>query len=176
MVSNKELETGLKAMAEDFHLPGGARKKLSRLVAGHLWWFEAAERRGMGWRDMIEALTAVGVTGNGAKPMSVGTLSSTVWRARTMIAEGTDSRPPDGPSGPKTIEPHKQPRKSPKRLPPVQAQHDRRRASQQNLDDPRAGRPSSKQPAGRDRPGRINKDIVAFMDRARTVRRHSEDD
>jgi hypothetical protein len=34
MVDNKELESGLKAMAEDFHLPGGGHKKLSRLVAG----------------------------------------------------------------------------------------------------------------------------------------------
>lgn len=33
MANNKELEAGLKAMAEDFHLPGGGRKKLSLLVA-----------------------------------------------------------------------------------------------------------------------------------------------
>ena len=31
-------------MAEDFHLPAGGRMKLSQLVAGHLHWFEAAER------------------------------------------------------------------------------------------------------------------------------------
>jgi hypothetical protein len=49
-------------MAEDFHLPGGGHKKLSQLVAGHMHWFDAAERRGMGWRDMIRALTAAGVT------------------------------------------------------------------------------------------------------------------
>jgi len=61
MISNKELEAGLKAMAEDLHLPGGARKKLSRLVAAHLWWFDAAERRGMSWRDMIRAMAAAGV-------------------------------------------------------------------------------------------------------------------
>lgn len=46
MTSNKELEAGLKAMAEDFHLPGGGRMKLSRLAADHLGWFHAAERRG----------------------------------------------------------------------------------------------------------------------------------
>ena len=31
MVDNKELESGLKAMAEDFHLPGREHKKLSQL-------------------------------------------------------------------------------------------------------------------------------------------------
>jgi hypothetical protein len=82
MVDNKELESGLKPMAEDFRLPGGGHKKLSRLVAGHMHWFDAAERRGMGWRDMIMALTAAGVNGRGGKPLSVGTLSSTVWRKR----------------------------------------------------------------------------------------------
>jgi hypothetical protein len=87
MVDNKELESGLKAMAEDFHLPGGGHKKLSQLVAGHMQWFDAAERRGMGWRDMIRALTAAGVNGRGGKPLSVGTLSSTVWRKRAEIKD-----------------------------------------------------------------------------------------
>lgn len=82
MVDNKELESGLKAMAEDFHLPGGGHKKLSQLVAEHMHWFDAAERRGMGWRDMIRALTAAGVNARDGKPLSVGTLSSTVWRKR----------------------------------------------------------------------------------------------
>jgi hypothetical protein len=69
MVDNKELESGLKAMAEDFLLPGGGHKKLSQLVAGHMHWFDAAERRGMGWRDMIRALTAAGVNARGGKPV-----------------------------------------------------------------------------------------------------------
>jgi hypothetical protein len=176
MVSNKELEAGLKAMAEDFHLPGGARKRLSRLVAGHLWWFDAAEQRGMSWRDMIRALAAAGVTGKGTKPVSVGTLSSTVWRARTKTAGEADGLCIEGRPGPKAIEPRGQPWRSPKRQPPVQTQQDRRRASPQNVDDARAGRPASKQPAGGDRPGRVNKDALAFMDRARAVRRRSEDD
>jgi hypothetical protein len=87
MVDNKELESGLKAMAEDFHLPGGGHKKLSQLVASHMHWFDAAERRGMGWRDMIRALTAAGVRGRGGKPFSVGTLSSTVWRKRAKTQD-----------------------------------------------------------------------------------------
>ena len=82
MTSNKELEARLNAMADDFHLPGGGRKKLSKLVAEHYAWFEAAARRGMSWPDMIRALTAAGVTGRDGKPLSVGTLSSTVWRKR----------------------------------------------------------------------------------------------
>ncbi len=58
MVDNKDLESGLKAMAEDFHLPDGGHKKFSQLLARYMHWFDAAERRGMGWRDMIRALTA----------------------------------------------------------------------------------------------------------------------
>jgi len=89
MGANKELEAGLKAMAEDFHLPGGGRKKLSLLVAQHMNWFDAAERRGMGWRDMIRALTTAGVTSRDGKPLSVGTLSSTVWRKRAEAENAT---------------------------------------------------------------------------------------
>lgn len=63
MAGDKELEAGLRRMAEDFHLPGGGRMKLSRLVAEHLGWFAVAERRGLGWQDMIRVLTAVGVVG-----------------------------------------------------------------------------------------------------------------
>jgi hypothetical protein len=82
MARDKELETGLRRMSEDFYLPGGGRMKLSRLVAEHLGWFDVAELRGMGWRDMIRALTAAGVVGRTGKHLSVGTLSSTIWRER----------------------------------------------------------------------------------------------
>jgi hypothetical protein len=47
-------------------------------------WFDAAELRGMGWRDMIRALASLGVTGPTGKQLSVGTLSSTVWRIRAV--------------------------------------------------------------------------------------------
>ena len=70
MASNKELEAGLKAMVEDYHLPGGGRKKLSQLVAGHLAWLQSAKQRGIGWRDMIGVLTAAGVTRRGGKPLT----------------------------------------------------------------------------------------------------------
>lgn len=175
MISNKELEEGLKVMAEDFHLLGGARKKLSRLVAEHLWWFDAAERRGMSWRDMIRAMATAGVTGREAKPVSVGTLSSSVWRARTKAAEEADSPRPEGRPRPKPSEPRGQPRRIAKRQPAVQTQQDRQKVSKQN-DDARPARPAPKQPAGGDRPNRVNREVLAFMDRARAVRRRSEDD
>lgn len=90
MSRNKDLEAGLKALADDHHLPGGGRKKLSRLVADHMDWFEAAEKRGMGWRDMSKALSAVGVTSKRGKPLSIGTLSSTVWRNRAAIEQKSE--------------------------------------------------------------------------------------
>ena len=44
----------------------------------------------MGWRDMIRALTAAGVTGKSGKPLSVGTLSAPVWRKRAEAKMGID--------------------------------------------------------------------------------------
>lgn len=175
MISNKELEAGLRAMAEDFHLPGGGRKKLSRLVVGHMWWFDAAEQRGMSWRDMIQAMTAAGVTGRGTKPVSVGTLSSTVWRVRTKDGEANGAREQER-LGPAPNLPSGHPRKSTKSRGSGQTQQGRRKASPQNDDGAQADRPASKRSAGGDRLGRANKDVLAFMDRARAVRRRSEDD
>ena len=45
----------------------------------------------MSWRDMIRALTAAGVTGRSGKPLSIGPLSSTIWRKRSEDAEETES-------------------------------------------------------------------------------------
>jgi hypothetical protein len=109
MARDKELETGLRRMSEDFYLPGGGRMKLSRLVAEHLGWFDVAERRGMGWRDMIRALTAAGVVGRTGKHLSVGTLSSTIWRERDKtkqedLAAVRETRPPQRPSIPRAQE------------------------------------------------------------------------
>jgi hypothetical protein len=88
MASNRNIEVRLRAIVEDFHLPGGRLKKIARLVANHLDWFEAAEARGMTWSDMVSALFAAGVTGRDGKPLSVGTLSSAVWRERTLRSSG----------------------------------------------------------------------------------------
>lgn len=87
MATNKELKDGLKRMAADFCLLGGGRMMLSRLVARHLNWFDIAERRGMGWRDITRVLAAAGVVGRADKKLSIGTLSSTVWRVRAKSEE-----------------------------------------------------------------------------------------
>jgi hypothetical protein len=177
MASNKELEAGLKTMAEDFHLPGGGRKKLSQLVAGHLSWFDAAERRGMGWQDMIRALTAAGVTSRGGRPLSVGTLSSTVWRERAEAGEKTDRPSPRQRCGPP--EPLNADQKSPgeaKRLPARNPQR-RKRAASSPISAHVQGGPAAATPsknlAGEARV-RSNKDLLAFMERARARRQRSE--
>ena len=92
-VKNRDIEAGAKAIAGDQMLPGGRRKKLARLVGDHLTWFDAAEARGMTWEDMIAALSAAGVTRPDGRPLSVGTLSSAVWRKR----EQSDIDRPSGP-------------------------------------------------------------------------------
>lgn len=82
MASNKEIEAGAKAIAKDLALPGGGRKKLARVLEDHLDWFEAVETRGLTWNDMTRLLFAAGAKGRGGRPISIGTLSSAVWRKR----------------------------------------------------------------------------------------------
>jgi hypothetical protein len=82
MASNKEIEAGARLIAEDLQLPGGGSKKLARVVHNHLEWFDAAEARGMTWSDMSRLLSAAGALGKGGRRLTVGTLSSTVWRKR----------------------------------------------------------------------------------------------
>lgn len=176
MTNNKELEAGLKAMAEDFQLPAGGRKKLSQLVAEHLDWFNAAERRGMSWRDMIRALTAAGVTGRGGKSLSVGTLSSTVWRKRAEAEDpvsraGQQSRL--APSMP--AHPHPRTPKEVKR-PPTEHPSRGKRTASGSFDDQAQAKRQSPTPSKRSarEVSDQNKDVLAFMDRARAVRRQSD--
>jgi len=88
MESDRKIKLGAKAIVDDLHLPGGGRKMLSRVVARHLEWFDAAEARGLTWSDMIRLLSAAGAVGQNGKTLLVGTLSSTVWRKR---AEAQDA-------------------------------------------------------------------------------------
>jgi hypothetical protein len=81
-MANKEIEAGARLIAEDLQLPGGGSKKLARVVHNHLEWFDAAEARGMTWSDMIRLLSAAGALGKDGRRLTVGTLSSTVWRKR----------------------------------------------------------------------------------------------
>jgi hypothetical protein len=176
MTSNKELEAGLKAMVEDFHLPGGGRKKLSQLVAEHLAWFDAAEQRGMGWRDMIGVLTAAGVTRRSGKPLSIGTLSSTVWRKRS---EGAEEAAPARRGRLNASEPVSSRQKSPrepKQASPEQFRGKKRTVILRESDHGKAGRMASLPPTRSNSGDRTqtNRDVLALMDRARAVRRRSE--
>lgn len=175
MPSNKELEAVLKAMSEDYHLLNGGRKRLSRLVASHLWWFDAAERRGMSWRDMIGALTAAGITGKGGQPLSIGTLSSTVWRARAENVADNQGRQ-------RTVEPEASRPRSNRRAkaprpPAVPLRPERRTAPTQEVIEASTDRrapTSSPRLSGGDGAERANKDVLAYMDRVRKVRGRSE--
>jgi hypothetical protein len=91
MPANKEIVAGAKAIAEDFRLPGGGRKMLARVVGSHLAWFDAVEARGMTWADISQLLLAAGAKSKNGRALSVGTLSSTVWRKRNE-AEHQDKR------------------------------------------------------------------------------------
>jgi hypothetical protein len=82
MARDKEIEAGAKAIAADLALPGGGRKKLARVVEDHLNWFDAVEARGLTWNDVTRLLFVAGAKGLNGRPISVGTLSSSVWRKR----------------------------------------------------------------------------------------------
>lgn len=84
-MTNRDIEDGAKAIARDLLLPGGRQKKLARLVADHLPWFDAAEARGMTWEDLVAVLSLAGVTGPKGRPLTVGSLSSAVWRKRHQV-------------------------------------------------------------------------------------------
>lgn len=179
MASNKELEAGLKAMAADFHLPADGRLKLSKLVAGHLHWFEAAERRGMVWRDMIRALAAIGVTDKQGKPLSIGTLSSAVWRKRAEVkvaveaADRTGRNPRLSSTNAVAVRSGSAKKSKPQQA--GQLQRSMRSASRQNGDPAQPVRPAALRSKGQLAEVRPqNRDVLAFMDRARAVRRRSD--
>ena len=96
MLSNKQIEAGANAIAEDMMLPGGGRKKLARVVENHLDWFDAVEARGLTWADMSRLLLAAGAHVSDGRAIPVGTLSSTVWRKRS------DAASPASPASTKT--------------------------------------------------------------------------
>jgi hypothetical protein len=171
MANNKELEVGLGAMAAEFHLPGGGRKKLARLVAAHLEWFEAAEQRGMVWQDMVRALAAAGITTADSKPLSVGTLSSTVWRKRAETKRGPviDGRGLTRPGQPEEVRKREMPPRDTKpTVPRGQRQENKSKTVAERARKIRPQAPAAKGNAAQ------HGDILEFMDRARTVRRRSE--
>jgi hypothetical protein len=175
MTMNRELEAGLRAMAEDFHLPAGGRKKLSQLVAGHLDWFDAAERRGMGWRDMIRALTAASVTSRRGKPLSVGTLSSAVWRKRAETDDVSRAGRRARPAPPEPAPSHPRLPKETRRLSTGQPPRGKRGAVRSFDDQAQTSRqsPAPSKRSAREARGQ-NDDVLAFMDRTHAVRQRSK--
>lgn len=91
MFNNKQIEAGAKAIAEDMTLPGGSRKKLARVVGDHLAWFDVVEARGLTWGDISRLLFAAGAKSKNGRPISIGTLSSAVWRKRGEAKAPTSS-------------------------------------------------------------------------------------
>lgn len=176
MARNKELEVGLKSMVDDYHLPGGGRKKLSQLVAGHLAWFDAAERRGMGWRDMIRVLTTAGVTSRDGKPLSIGTLSSAVWRKRSEAAEIANRSRPTRHKPPKEDTSLKKSPREPMRAASEQPRGEKRpvKLAGTKLDGGDLAVPRPPKRSKDENHAPTNKDVLAFMERARAVRRRSE--
>jgi hypothetical protein len=63
VATSKEIEDGLKAISEDFNLPGGGQMMVSRLVQSHLGWFGLVEAQGLTVSDIARLLFAGGQTG-----------------------------------------------------------------------------------------------------------------
>lgn len=165
---NRDIEAGAKAIADDLMLPGGRRKKLSRVIEEHLAWFDAAEARGMTWDDMIVALAAVGVTGGNGRPLSIGTLSSAVWRKRYQVSNGSPSR------GNRSAEAQ---RVTPAKKPPSR-QHGSDRSTgeegfRQVARSPRRSANSGQRLKETASPSTA---VLAFMQRAAKMRRRADDD
>jgi hypothetical protein len=95
---DRDLVEGARSIAEDMLLPNGRQARLARIIDAHLWWFEAARRRGCAWDDIIEMLYAAGVKRPDGRALSRGHVSSLVWRkskecaAASAGAPGTDHR------------------------------------------------------------------------------------
>jgi hypothetical protein len=113
----ERLKAGLKTMAADHLLPGGRRMLLTRLVRSNLPWFVLARDRGLTWGDMGAALASVGILSPAGKPVSIGALSSAVWRAVSAAdvgakvvkkekgSKGSDARKNTNSMSPKYAEP-----------------------------------------------------------------------
>lgn len=177
-MKNRDIEAGAKAIANDLQLPGGRRKKLARVVADHLQWFDLAEARGMTWDDMIAVLAAAGVTRDDGRPLSRGTLSSVVWRKRQekrddsrqkemgSIGERTGRAPGIGPrrSEPQPIARH-----------PARPMRDRQAVAKSAAKEsaPAKQRPSVSGPRAQDKDGA--KAVLAYMQRAARIRRNADE-
>jgi hypothetical protein len=82
MAKDKDIESGARAIAEDFKLPGGRRKAVAKLVRHHLSWFDVAKARGMAVDDILRLLTRAGATYEDGSSINFETLSNALWRKR----------------------------------------------------------------------------------------------
>lgn len=80
ILSDEELATGAKALADDLRIGETRRLKLAKVIDDHLAWFDLARARGLEWTDIIDLLFQAGVTRPDGRPLSRGHLSSLVWR------------------------------------------------------------------------------------------------
>lgn len=177
--SDSALKQGLKAIAVDHRLPFGEGKKaLAKLVEAHLDWFILAQKRGMTWGDMIAALTSVGVVSQTGKPISVGTLSSTVGRKREAVERaGTKSHRAQVENDARRLA-HPLTLETRISRPPAG-----KKRQEEVVRLPEAGEPklSRAVPRSADRSDsksrrQTNKDVLAYMNRARSVRSRPEGD
>lgn len=185
MATNNNIEVRLRAIVEDFRLPGGGHKKISRLVANHLDWFDAAEARGMTWRDMIKALCAAGVTGREGKPLSVGTLSSAVWRKRAVRSGRTTNPDHAVETSKPCFAPQAEgrtraaPAPSPGRIPepaskPRWSTKIRGTGIERSLDRSKGVNPQARPQAIEDNAAPSAGDVLAFMKHAASLRKRRE--
>lgn len=187
---------GARSIGQDRQLPGGGSKRLSRIVLDHLPWFDAAEARGMTWSDMIRLLSANGVLGRNGKPLSVGTLSSTVWRRRAEL-QSHEEEMPSRSAGETRSPPSKRVTELPKLESGVRTKLDGAILDGGKM--VRGGRPEGEQTTSRNENSKISKpaiqqtaartasppsrhaaapskkDVLAFMNRAAGVRRRSDE-
>lgn len=178
VLSNKQIEAGVKAIAEDMAIPGGGRKKLARLVANHLDWFDAVEARGLTWGDMSRVLFAAGVHGPGGRPIPVGTLSSTVWRKRQDAESSSEPAPTrrgtgqQSRSNDRTITPDYHGRVEEKRVPAIARPKPSKKSKYQK---PKAAKLRTTKSSASDASASSKRQTLDFMQRAATLRRSRTD-
>jgi hypothetical protein len=178
VLTNKQIEAGAKAIAADMTLPGGGRKKLARLVADHLNWFDAVEERGLTWGDMSRVLFAAGVHGPGGRPIPVGTLSSTVWRKQQEAATSSAPAPTRRGTGQQsrnndqTTSANYHARVEEKRVPAIVRQKPSKRSRHLAAE---ATKSQATKTSASDPPATSNRQTLDFMQRAAALRRNRAD-
>jgi hypothetical protein len=184
MAKDKDIESGARAIAEDFKLPGGRRKAVAKLVRHHLSWFDAAKDRGMAVDDILRLLTRAGATYEDGSSINFETLSNALWRRRN--ADTVEAPQRDKARAPEKKDAGGRAVKVANSLKPA-AKHRPRRPTHP-IDDNRAAKPGgglatdglpSKKPHARvqsEKAKTSSADVLGFMRRAAAIRRPRGDD